>query len=285
MSKLIETDSLSKDERNRSNFVRELVQSTNEKSPKSRAQFTSKIPKRIVQFWDNPNRLPQDVKECMDSWKILEKSGFEIQLFDESAAKEFIRANLGSRYESAFEKCYHPSMKSDYFRYSYILVEGGFYIDVDDVYHKTPIDYLFSDGRLKLQPFCYDISIAQMVSPSKFIRSGENQLNWIFYFNNSPLIAARSHPIVERALLNATVALEQDVAGELPEVQATTGPGVLTKSLFELLAEEHYPEELFLVAQDWESASTSKWSLSYRNDQRNWRLSNQKVYQSPSPKE
>ncbi|MFT4602091.1 MAG: mannosyltransferase OCH1-like enzyme [Arenicella sp.] len=285
MSKVSELDPLSLDERNRSNFVRELVQSTYGIFPSSTTKLTSRIPKRIVQFWDDFDRLPQDVKQCMDSWKELEKSGFEIQIFDEKAAKEFILANLGSRFGNAFEKCYHPSMKSDYFRYSYIFVKGGFYVDADDVYHGANIEHFFSDSRLKLQPFCYDISTAQMVSPSKFIRQGANELSWIFYFNTTPLIAASNHPIVERALLNATEALEQDVAGELPEVQATTGPGVLTKSVFEIFAEENCAENLFIVAHDWESASTSKWPLSYRNDKRNWRLSNQKVYQSSSNKE
>ena len=167
-------------------------------------------PKRIVQFWDDLGRLPQDVRECMESWKKLEQSGFELQVFDESSAREFIRIHLGSRYENAFDKCYHPSMKSDYFRYSYIFVEGGFYIDADDVYHGTTIDHLFTDGRLKLQPFCYDIATAQMVPPSVFVNPGANQLSWIFYFNTTPLIAVRNHPIVERALLNATTSLEQE---------------------------------------------------------------------------
>ena len=35
-------------------------------------------------------------------------------------------------------------------------------------------------------------------------------MTWIFYFNTTPLIAVRNHPIVERALLNATTSLEQE---------------------------------------------------------------------------
>ena len=140
-------------------------------------------PKRIVQFWDDLDRLPEDVRECMESWKKLEQSGFELQVFDESSAREFIRVDLGSRHVKAFDKCYHPSMKSDYFRYSYIFVEGGFYIDADDVYHGTTLDHLFSDGRLKLQPFCYDIATAQMVPPSDFTNLRADQSSWIFYFN------------------------------------------------------------------------------------------------------
>lgn len=272
-------DPLPSDERDRSNFVRTLVHRRRDSSPKSPTRSGAPA-RRIVQFWDDLSRLPEDVEECMETWKELQKRGFEIQVFDENAARDFIRVRLGVRYERAFDKCYHPSMKSDYFRYSYIFVEGGGYVDADDVYHGTPIDHLFRDGRLKLQPFCYDIATTQMVSPAIFTKPGANQVRWIFYFNTTPLIAGRNHPIVERALLNATLSLERDSQGELPEVQATTGPGNLTRSIFEILVDEGCPDELFVVLHDWESASTSKWSLSYRNDQRNWRLSNRQEYRA-----
>jgi hypothetical protein len=279
VSESIDSDPLGKNERDRSNFVRELVQRYNEPVQVPTAHL-AEPPRRIVQFWDDLNRLPQDVKECMDSWRKLERSGFELQVFDESSAREFIRTHLGLRFEKAFDKCYHPSMKSDYFRYSYIFVEGGFYIDADDVFHGSTIDHLFTDGRLKLQPFCYDIETAQMVPPPVFINPGTNKWSWIFYFNTTPLIAVRNHPIIERALLNATAALEQESKGELPEVQATTGPGNLTRSIYELITVEGFPKEVLLVLHDWENTSTSKWSLSYRNDKRNWRLSNQQTYRA-----
>lgn len=272
-------DPLTKSERARSNFVKEFVQGYNEPD-QIRKVYNTEIPKRIVHFWDDLTQLPEDVNECMESWRILEQSGFELQVFDENSAREFIKTHLGVRFENAFNKCYHPSMKSDYFRYSYIFVKGGFYIDADDVYHGTSIDHYFTDGRLKLQPFCYDIETAQMVSSSDFVNLGADKWSWIFYFNTTPLIAASNHPIVELVLLNATVALEQDPKEELPEVQATTGPGILTRSILEVIAEEKYPEETMLVLHDWEKISTSKWPLSYRNDKRNWRLSNQQTYQT-----
>lgn len=272
-----EEDPLENSHRDRSNFIRELVQRADEPAL-AHAAHLAPPPRRIVQFWDDLGRLPEDVRECMESWKKLERFGFELQVFDENSARKFIRIHLGSRYEKAFDKCYHPSMKSDYFRYSYIFVEGGFYVDADDVYHGTTIDHLFTDGRLKLQPFCYDIATAQMVPPSVFLNPGANQLSWIFYFNTTPLIAVRNHPIMERALLNATTSLEQESKGGLPEVQATTGPGNLTRSVFEVVTNESRPEELLFVVRDWEKTSTSKWPLSYRNDKRNWRLSNQQAY-------
>ena len=274
-----EEDPLPGDERDRSNFVRNLVQRRGNSSP-APLTHSAAPSRRIVQFWDDLGRLPKDVAECMETWKELEKDGFEIQVFDENAARDFIRLRLGVRYERAFEKCYHPSMKSDYFRYSYIFVEGGFYVDADDVYHGTPIDHLFRDERLKLQPFCYDIATTQMVSPAIFTKACVDQLSWIFYFNTTPMIAGRNHPIVKRALLNATISLERDSQGELPEVQATTGPGNLTRSIYEILADEECPEDMFVVVHDWEKTSTSKWPLSYRNDYRNWRLSNRQEYRA-----
>ncbi|OCP17950.1 MULTISPECIES: glycosyltransferase [unclassified Ensifer] len=272
----VEADPLAPGERARSDFVRDIVQ-RREHPPLDLAMWPGPTPKRIVQFWDDLQRLPDDVKVCMDSWKQLERKGFELEVFDRISASTFIRNRLGDRYEDAFKACYHPSMMSDYFRYAYVLVEGGFYIDADDVYHGTPIEHLFVDGRLKLQPFCYDISTAQMVAPSIFTEPGVNQPGWIFYFNTTPLIAPRNHPVVARALSNATASLEAHRGSELPEVQATTGPGNLTRSVYEII-NEGCSLDAVMVAHDWELTSTSQWPLSYRNDSRNWRLSNQQAY-------
>lgn len=271
-------DPLSKGERMRSNFIRDFVQGYREPNRISNPYDIS-IPKQIIHFWDDLSNLPQDVKECMDTWRILEDSGYKIQVFDEDLAREFISIHLGDRFVQAFNRCYHPSMKSDYFRYSYIYVKGGFYIDCDDIYHGKSINHLFNDGRLKLQPFCYDIETSQMISASKFVKRGANQWGWIFYFNTTPLIASCKHPIVEQVLSNATIALENN-DNKLPEVQATTGPGILTTSIQEIILKEKNPENMMLVLHDWEDISTSKWDLSYRNDQRNWRLSNQQIYKT-----
>lgn len=279
----VESDPLTAEERARSNFVRDIVQGRELALPNS-TNLLSPTPKRLVQFWDNLQQLPEDVRECMASWQKLKSQGFEIEVFDKESASTFIRARLGARYEDAFNRCYHPSMMSDYFRYSYVFVEGGFYVDADDVYHGKPIDHLFENGRLKLQPFCYDIATGQMVAPSIFTEPGADQPGWIFYFNTTPLIASRHHPIVERALLNATASLEADDIDGLPEVQASTGPGNLTRSVFEIISEGCPPEAL-VVAHDWELTSTSQWPLSYRNDSRNWRLCNQQVYRPSSDSE
>lgn len=266
------------DHQARSDFVRELVQrfGVHDSVP---AAYSTKPPRTIVQFWDDLDQLPGDVRECIESWKKLGEQGFEVLLFDNDSARDFVARRLGPRYESAYVKCYHPAMRSDYFRLCYILMEGGCYLDADDVYHGSAIEHLFNDGRLRIQPLCYDISTNQMVPPSVFTELGANASTWIFYFNNNPLIAVNGHPIVKRALAKATEALERPTAGELPEIQSTTGPGNLTKSIFDLATEQGEIERALLVLCDWEGIAINKWSLSYRHDARNWRLSNQREYQ------
>jgi len=56
-------------------------------------------------------------------------------------------------------------MQADYFRLCYVLVEGGIYVDADDVCVGTEIGWLAEDWRLKLQPLCYDIATRAMVKP------------------------------------------------------------------------------------------------------------------------
>lgn len=261
----------------RSSFARRLVQNPRDSMILS-SGCSRKPPMKIVQFWDSLERLPDDVSDCMETWKKAEDQGFERLLFDKQNARNFIYRKLGLRYAQAYDKCYHPAMMSDYFRLCYIFVEGGGYIDADDVYDGSKIWHLFDDGRLKIQPLCYDTLTNMMVPPSIFAISDTDMASWIFYFNNNPLIACDGHPIVKRALSQATLALERDVADELPEIQSTTGPGNLTRAIFDVLTEDSEMEKTLLVLHDWEAIVKSRWDLSYRDDSRNWRHSNCQNY-------
>ena len=270
---------IQRDHQARSDFVRELVQRRCDYDAAS-AEITTETPKTIVQFWDDLNHLPADVNECVQSWRQLETKEFELLLFDDDGARDFISQNLGRRYEDAYSNCYHPAMQSDYFRLAYVSIEGGGCIDVDDVYQGSEITHMFEDGRLGIQPLCYDISTDQMIPPAVFTEPGANASSWIFYFNNNPLLSAPGHPVIERALANATEALERPAWGELPEIQSTTGPGNLTKSIFDLAREHRGIENTLLVLNDWECVATTRWDLSYRRDTRNWRLSNRREYRN-----
>ena len=261
----------------RSEFIRKVVQ-TELALQSATARYAHPIPKAIVQFWHDLRQLPDDVEECIASWVHWETKGFTHRLFDENSARAFIGRSLGARYEFAFERCYHPAMQADYFRLCYLLVEGGFYVDADDVCAGADIGWMFDDGRLKVQPLCYDIPSDTMVKPAVFLRAGAYNPSWIFYFNNNPLIADRGHPIVERALAQATDLLESIGGDALPEIQTTTGPGNLSKSVFEHGRSSAGAESDLVVLADWESVAITRWPLSHRQDARNWRLSNQRRF-------
>lgn len=127
--------------RRRSEFIRKLVQRpSDQRFINNRCRQPT--PKTIVQFWHDLGQLPPDVEECFRSCTVWETSGFEHRLFDERTAGAFITSSLGARHKRAFERCYHPAMQADYFRLCYVLVEGGFYVDADDVCVGTDIGWL-----------------------------------------------------------------------------------------------------------------------------------------------
>jgi mannosyltransferase OCH1-like enzyme len=170
-------------------------------------------------------------------------------------------------------------MQADYFRLCYLLVEGGFYVDADDICVGSDICWLADDGSLKLQPLCYDIATDAMVKPAVFLCTDAYKSSWIFYFNNNPLIASPGHPVIEHALNQATRLLELAGEDELLEIQSATGPGNLSKSVFDLVSRtEGQIESGIIVLNDWDSFAATQWPLSYRDDARNWRLSNQKRF-------
>jgi len=267
-----------KHHRQRSEFIRKLVQRPlGQHSIDDRCRQPT--PKTIVQFWHDLGQLPPDVEECVRSWTVWETSGFKHKLFDERTAGAFISHSLGARHKRAFERCYHPAMQADYFRLCYMLVEGGFYVDADDMCVGTDIGWMAEDGRLKLQPLCYDIATGTMVKPAVFLRADAYNPSWIFYFNNNPLIASPGHPIIEHALSQATSLIELAGEDELPEIQMATGPGNISRSIFDLGTRISGDIECdIVVLGDWDSLAVSKWPLSYRGDARNWRLSNQKRF-------
>src|SRR5690349_6206032 len=116
----------------RSEFIRGLVQQSLTQLP-VHDRYRRGPPRTIVQYWHNLPELPSDVAECIASWTRWTASGFTHRLFDERSAKAFIRNSLDARHGRAFEHCYHPAMQADYFRLCYLLVEGGLYVDADDV--------------------------------------------------------------------------------------------------------------------------------------------------------
>ncbi len=263
---------IAEDDRLRSRHMRELVQET---APTDAPAGPANIPKVIVQFWHDSSAIPPDVCECLDSWQPLTGQGFKQVLFDDNEAKRFITSQLGGPYVAAFDRCRHPAMRCDYFRLCYILTRGGFYVDADEVYQGGDCQSLFRDNRLKIQPLCYDTLSDTMVQADAFIRNRTYSPDWIFFVNNNPLVAPASHPVIRLALARSTRLLLRNRGGQL-DIQSTTGPGNLTASVVRHSVASTLAGKTgdFLLLTNWEAMSISRWPLSYRDDERNWRLWN-----------
>ena len=134
---------VSEDDVLRSQYIRGLVQKENVFSYAA-DDATADIPRVIFQFWDESD-IPEDVKSCMETWQVFKSKGFEYHLFNIDTARKFIIDNLSDQNVEAFDRCYHPAMKSDYFRLCYIYCNGGVYIDGDDIYPKVILKVYFPD--------------------------------------------------------------------------------------------------------------------------------------------
>ena len=258
----------------RSEFIRDLTLHVLQ-SPASHdaggLPFSKEVPRTLIQYWHDPSDLPNDVRDCIASWDSLADEGFQRRMFDDASAAAYIAEQFGSRERAAFESCRHPAMRSDYLRMCVILSEGGLYVDTDDVLVGEGLKDLFGDGRLKVQPLCYDIPTAGMVPTAEIWRTDLPTAERIFYVNNNPIAAPAGHPVMRSALARATDRLLGDEP--YPAIQATTGPGNLTAALaahaHDLIA-VGAPLD-FEILRDWETIAETRWHLSYRSDERNWR--------------
>ena len=273
MISFTEPSKLAEDHAFRSSYIRQLVQGPDNHNPTDQS-CKATIPKLLIQYWHDPQDLPKDVLNCLQTWSPLESIGFNRLLFDDELASQYILEHLGARYLQAFERCHHPAMRCDYFRLCFILLNGGFYVDADEIYSGRTLEEYFCDSRLKVQPLCYDITTRTMVQNQLFLNERKSSPSWIFYINNNPLISPPNHPVINIALKRANRLLLAD-SGKA-DIQSTTGPGNITASLVEhaLSCERANEPRDFQILPDWDEISTSVWPLSYRSDDRNWRLVN-----------
>lgn len=262
------------DEALRSGFIRELIlqQIAGEfEGAPDIAATSSEIPRHLVRYWHDPSDFPDDVRACLDSWSRLADHGFSFHLFDDESAAAYIVANYGERESRAFARCDHPAMRCDYLRLCFVLAEGGLYVDADDVLLGDEWETLYRDGRLKVQPLCYDIDAGEMATAADIWRAELPAGTRVFYVNNDPIAAPADHPVIRRALDAATLKLLDE--DRFREIQSTTGPGNLTAALAaharELQRAGAAPD--YEILRNWDSIAEMRWDLSYRNDARNWR--------------
>lgn len=261
--KIYENDNL------RSKFMWNLISSSHNYNLRTKSMS---IPHKIIQFWDDTHLIPADVQTCMSSWKELKKKGFTYDIFNDKTASDFIKKHFSVDHLQAFYCCIHPAMRADYFRLCYLLINGGLYVDADDVCYNFDFDYLFDDDCLKLQPLCYEITSDSMIPIDQLNFNDDADESRIYYVNNDPIISPPRHPIIRIALACATKMLLA-VNTNKKDIQSITGPGNLTACLVKHVLELNYTnsEYDFSLLHEWDNIAKPKWTLEYRNSNRNWR--------------
>lgn len=220
----------------------------------------------VMQFWDTPI-IPDDVQLCMQTWR---NSGIRVHTFNNEQAREFICTHYDRPHSQAYDRCYHPAMKCDYFRLCYLLKWGGCYVDADELYLGSGLQELLQDCRLKLHPLGYNPSIKRMVPRQTMMTDRNPASDTHFYLANSPIITPPGHPVIALALERACRLLHTQVR---PPIHGTTGPGNLSAALVQHLS------TLQLAGQPWDFEIILHWPaisrhvshMVYKTDRRNWR--------------
>jgi mannosyltransferase OCH1-like enzyme len=95
----------------------------------SKVLNNTKIPKKIIQTWENKNFEPE-FEKIIDSWKDNNPE-YEYILFDNHERYTFIKDNFDENVLNTYESIIPGAFKADLFRYCYLYINGGVYIDID----------------------------------------------------------------------------------------------------------------------------------------------------------
>jgi hypothetical protein len=175
------------------------------------------IPRRIVQFWDKIEP-PPDVKRMMQTWQDFHPD-FEYKLFDDAAARSFLRDHYQIKVQNAYTLARYPTAKADLFRLAYLHAAGGVYVDADDSCHSSVTQVVPPDTQLVLYQ------------------------DWHSALANNFIGAVPGDPVLKRALDLSVDALHR---GDSDIPWLATGPGLLTRAFAQTLTDPTLPHFAFL---------------------------------------
>ena len=206
------------------------------------------IPRRIVQFWDEPEPPPEVQKICQ-SWRDR-NPGYEYHRFCLDTAITFLEENYDEKVLRAFANCEHPAAQADFFRLAYLSKMGGFYTDADDFCRQS------LDNLLELNP---ELIILQ---------------EDIACIGNNFLGCIPGQSIIQTAFERAVENLNY-YCNEAPWF--TTGPGLLTRAVGSSLAAylpytdyQSWPRLWVLTQTQLRQLITQHISLPYKRTDKSW---------------
>lgn len=95
------------------------------------------IPKTIIQTYYT-NEIPKEIRLATESWQLLNPE-YKYLFFDDEMCANFISDNFNKDVLKSFNSLIPGAFKADLFRYCFLYINGGVYVDIDNVC-LTPLD-------------------------------------------------------------------------------------------------------------------------------------------------
>ena len=166
------------------------------------------IPKIFMQTWkthivpDKWKSSPESVRKYMPQWKYFLMSDEENRQFCQQYFPDFL---------DVYDNLEFPIMRADAIRYMWLYINGGIYMDLDDVL-VHPLDDLFTSD-----------------ADAYFVKSGNS--SWIY--TNSFLASKPGCPIWLECIEAMKKKYRWWMIGKHLKIMYTTGPSMLHKVLKE----------------------------------------------------
>jgi FkbM family methyltransferase len=106
----------------------------------------NRIPKRVMQTWEH-KQLNPEFQAIADTWKT-HNPHYKFVLMDAAEREQFIQAHFERAVLTAYQQIVPGAYKSDLFRYCYLWVNGGVYVDIDTLCLGSLDDFLIPGADL-----------------------------------------------------------------------------------------------------------------------------------------
>lgn len=103
----------------------------------------TEIPNVIMQTYKSWDKIPEYHKKQIKD----HTTGYDYDFFDDKKAKEFLKEHYGDIYVEAFDTMI-GAHKADLFRYCYLYLKGGIYLDIKTVMKKHVKDIFTEKEKL-----------------------------------------------------------------------------------------------------------------------------------------
>lgn len=165
------------------------------------------IPRILHQYWDSAEP-PEEITRLMDHARAT-NAGMAYTRWHDETARTFLKVRARPDVARAYGTARHAAMRSDILRLALLAIEGGVYLDADDLC-VAPLETLLPKG-------------ARLVVYQENLGS----------IGNNFLAAAPGHPLIAEALALATAAV---LNGASEVVWLVTGPGLISRVVASAIA-------------------------------------------------